>query len=120
MATHDGEVPRIAKLTVVTLDGGASRPRVAFVAGGRDVLEVDAAGALQQVPACGGDIAELTGGAREHRLRQHRVPGPDPAVGGEIAVRDRGADPQPATVVVLDPAGGKPADVDEQVRRGDT
>src|SRR5690606_10496989 len=41
----------------------AAAARGALVAGGGGVLEVDAAGALQQVPAGGGGIAQLARGA---------------------------------------------------------
>ena len=73
-------------------DRGAAAAGLALVAGRRDVLEVDAAGALQRVAAGGGHVAQLAGGAGEQGLGEHRVALADPAVGRELAVGDGGAD----------------------------
>ena len=56
---------------------------LALVAGRGRVVEVGAAGALQQVAADGRLVAQLARGAGEQRLREHRVAGAHPGVGGE-------------------------------------
>ena len=78
---------------VEAFDGGASAAGGALVARGKGgVHEVVAAGALEEVAAGGGHVAELRGGSAEKRLREERVVGADDLVVGEVAVADAGAD----------------------------
>ena len=74
----------------------AACPASRLLHGCRDVLEVRAAGALQQVAAGGGQVAELPRGAGEQRLGEHREALAHPRIGGEVAVGHGGADPQAA------------------------
>ena len=64
---EDGEVAVLAR------PRRAARSRRPLVARLRDVLEVHAAGALQQVAADGGHVAQLSGRPGQQRLGQHRV-----------------------------------------------
>jgi hypothetical protein len=63
-------------LAGVAADGRAAAARLALVAGLVGVVEVGAAGALQQVAGGGRLVAQLAGGARQQRARQHRVVAP--------------------------------------------
>ena len=96
MATHAVRVPEDREVAVLALAGRAAGARRALVARLRDVLEVGAAGALQQVAADGGDVAQLPRGAGQQRLRQQRVALAHDRVRGQRAVGDAGADPQSA------------------------
>ena len=80
------------QVAVVALRRWAARPALALVAGPGDVLEVDAAGALQQIAPDCGDIAWLAGGAREQGLCQNGVACPDRRIGSEVGVADQRAD----------------------------
>ena len=80
----------------VAADGRAAGAGGALVAGGGDVLEVDAAGALQQVARGGGEVAQLAGGGGKQGAGEHGVVAADDGVGGEVAVADVGADAQRA------------------------
>ncbi len=80
-------------VAVEALDGGTAAARSALVARGKGgVHEVVAAGALEQVAAGGGHVAELWGGSAEKGLREERIVGADDFVVGEIAVADSGSD----------------------------
>ena len=59
-------------VAVLALARGAAGAGAALVAGLRDVLEVAAARALEQVAADGGEVAQLAGGAGEQRLARAR------------------------------------------------
>ena len=58
---------------VEAADRRAARARLAFVAGRRDVVEVGAARALQEVAADRRHVAQLLRGAGQQRARQHRI-----------------------------------------------
>ena len=58
----------------------------ALVARRGAILEVRASGALQQIPRRGGEIAQLTGGSGNERLREDRVAPADQRMGGEFGV----------------------------------
>jgi hypothetical protein len=116
---QDGQV---AVLTRPRRAASARRPLVAWLG---HVLEVRAAGALEQVAADGSRVPQLPGRPGQHGLRQHRVPGAHPRVGGQVAVAHPGADPQPAPLSliaalsrVLDGVREQPGHVDEQVGGG--
>ena len=67
------DVPKIACMPVETVDGIATRIRVAFVAARRLVVKVIAARALHQIAADRRHIANLPGRAEQNRLRQKRI-----------------------------------------------
>jgi hypothetical protein len=96
-----------------------ARARSALVARLGDVLEVRAARALQQVAADGRDVAQLPRGAGQQGGREQRIALPHRAIGGEVAVADGGADPQPAAGEVVDVRVWQPRDVDEALGRLD-
>ena len=52
-------VPRMAWMRLTPADGGAAGPGLALVAGGRGVVEIVASGALDEVAARGGGVAQL-------------------------------------------------------------
>ena len=95
----------------------AAGARVAFVAGGGRVVEVVAAGPLQQVAAGRRLVAQLPAGAGEQRPREQRPVAANGRVGGEVAVADQRADPQAALRGRLDAVEVEPVDVDQPVRR---
>jgi hypothetical protein len=95
------------------LDGGATRPGLALVAGAYlGIAEVAASGALQQVAADGGHVAQLGGGAEQQRLADERQPVPHCGVGGQLLHRGQRGDPQPVAVTADSPQR-QPSDVDE-------
>ncbi len=107
-------------VAVLARDGGAAAAGHPLVAGPADVREVAAAGALQQVSADGGHVAQLPRRPGQDRLGERRVAAPDLGVGGQVAVGDGGADPQPALGCRLDPVERQLADVDEPCGALDT
>ena len=111
-------MPEDREVAVVTRRAPGSRlPGSPLVARLGDVLEVDAAGALEQVAADRRHVAQLTGGAR--RAAPGRAPGSASRTRWSAArslLRHRGADPQPAVGHPVDPVERKPRDVDEQRR----
>jgi len=100
---------------VVAFDGRATRARLALVAGHGVVAEVHAAGALQEVAAGGGHVAQLRRGAGEQRLRQHPVAARDGRMVGEVGVANQRADLQAAVGELLHLVERKPVDVDDQL-----
>ncbi len=98
---------------VLAGDGGATAARRPLVARLAHVGEVAAAGALEEVAAHGGHVAQLPGGTGQHRLGQRRVAAAHLGVRGEVAVGDGGADAQSALGRDLDAVQGEFADVDE-------
>ena len=75
----------------------AARPRFPLVARHRRVVEVLAPRALQEVPAVGGHVAELSGRASDDRLREKRVVLAYERVVGGVRVPRQGADRDAAT-----------------------
>ena len=108
--------PRIAWIRLKPPIAEQPEPGFALVAAGGRVVEVGAAGALEQVAADRRLVAQLARRAGEQRLREHRIAGAHPGVGGGVGVRRLGADPQPAVRQLLDLLQRQAADVD-QVRR---
>ncbi len=100
-------------IAVHPLPRPAAAARHPLVAGLGQVLEVRAAGALEQVAAGRGRVAQLPGGAREQRLGQRRTAVADGRVGGEVAVADHRPDPQAAVRQLLHFVQREPGDVDE-------
>ena len=94
----------------------AAAARAAFVAGLVGVVEIRAAGALQQVAGGRRLVAQLAGSAGQQRARQQAIVPPHPRIGGEIGVAHQRADAQAAFRRRLDLVERKPVDVD-QMRR---
>ncbi len=84
--------PQDGEFAVVALPRGTAAARHPLVAGLGDVLEVDAAGALQQVHAGGGQVAQLARSTGEHGLGEQGIAAADRTIGGEVAVAYQGAD----------------------------
>ncbi len=101
-------------VAVDAVAGAAAAARVPLVAGFVQVLEVGAAGALEQVAAGGGGVAQLRGGAREECLGQGRPAFPHPRVGGQVAVADVAPTLRGAVGQLLDGVQRQPADVDQR------
>src|SRR5699024_1510338 len=97
----------------------ATRTRLTLVARRGHVLEVDAAGALEEIAAGGGGVAQLPGGAGEQCAGQHRVVAADARVRRQIAVADHRADADTAVVEILHGVQVEAVDVDDRVRGGD-
>ena len=121
----DGHVGRVHRHAVfggaeyrvvadIAADGRASRAGRAFVARGRDVLEVDTSGALQEVSRRRREVAQLTRRGRQQGAREHRVAAADDGVGGEVTVADVCADPQAAARQLLDVGERQVTDVDDE------
>src|SRR5438270_14099621 len=103
------------QVAVLTLACRAARRRPALVARFGDVLEVRAAGALEQVATDRGQVSDLPRCSRQQRLAENRVVAPDSRVGGEIRVADRGADAQSTAGELLDLRQRQAGDVDQLV-----
>lgn len=82
---------------------GAAAARLALVAWRGGVVEILAAGTLQQVAAGAGHVAQLRRGAGEDRLDEQGIIRLDGGMPGQFGVADQGPDQQAA--------GGRPADV---------
>ena len=101
---------------VEAADGRAARAGLAFVAGRRNVVEVGAARALQEVAADRRHVAQLLRGAGQQRARQHRIAPLHHWVIGKIGVAHERPDAKAAACGLLDLVERKPGDVD-QLRR---
>ena len=106
-------VPRIAFMRLRPSMAEQPVPRLAFVAGRRDVVEIGAARALQEIAAGGRHVAQLLRGAGQQRARQHRIAPLHQRVIGEIGVAHERADAKPAACGLLDLVERKPGDVDQ-------
>lgn len=85
---------------------GASAARLALVAWRVGVVEILAAGTLQQVAAGAGHVAQLRRGAGEDRLGEQGIVRLHGGIPGQFGVADQGPDQQAA--------GGRPADAQRQ------
>src|SRR5579864_8308519 len=112
--TEDGQV------AVMALARGTATARHALIARLRDILEVDAARTLQQVSAGRRQVAQLARGAREQRLREHRVARAYRAISSEFAIAHHRPDTYSSVRKQLDAVVGKARDVDEQMRLRDS
>ena len=109
-------VPRIALHAVEAVDGRAAAAGLALVAGRRDVVEIEAARALQEVAAGRRHVAQLLRRAGQDRARQQRIALLDQRVVGEVGVRHQRADAQAAARRLLDAVERQPRDVDQPRR----
>ena len=105
------------EVAVLALERRAAGAGAALVARLRDVLEVAAARALEEVAADGREVAQLAGGAGEDGVTENGVALADQRVRGEVGVADGGADPH-AVGGLLDRVVGEAGDVDEARRLG--
>ena len=113
VATQAGECPSTARLRWSPSTRRAAGARLALVARLGDVLEVGAAGPLQQVAAGGRHVAQLARRARQQRLGEHRVARRAPC--GSAArslLRHRAPIAQPAVGQLIDPVERQAGDVD--------
>ena len=81
---------------------GAAAARLALIAGRRGVVEVIAAGALQEIAAGRGHVAQLRRSAGEEGAAQHWIAFGYQRVIGEVGVRHQRADAQAAVIGLLD------------------
>jgi hypothetical protein len=98
------------------LQRAAAGAWLAFVAGLGGVVEVRATGALHQVAADGGLVAQLRRGAGDQGVGQHRIERAHAPVRGRRAVADHCADAQTAVGRRLDLRQRQAPDID-QMRR---
>jgi hypothetical protein len=97
---------------IVAVDGGAAAARLAFVAGRRCVVEVVAAGALQEVAARRCHITELLRGAGHDRAGENRIALLYQWVIGEIGVAYERSNTQPTVRRVFNLVQRQPRDID--------
>ena len=84
------------------VDRTAAAAGLALVAGLVDIGEIETPGALTQIAAGRGLVAQLLGGAGEDRAGQHRIIGADARMHSRCSIRGERADPQSAVFRVLD------------------
>ena len=101
---------------VDALDRRAAAAGLAFVAGRRGVIEIEAARALQEIAAGRRHVAQLLRGAGQDRAREQRIALLDQRVVGEVGVRHERADAQAAVRRLLDGLQRQPRDVDQPRR----
>ena len=94
----------------------AARARLPLVAARSiDIVEIQAAGPLEDVAADRRHVADLRGGTGEQRTREHRVAAAYERMGGKGGVPDRGIDQQSAALAFPDGAA-QVADVHQFAR----
>src|SRR5699024_4143016 len=103
----------------VPVEGRAAGSRLTLVARRGDVLEVGAPGALEEVAAGGGEVAQRAGGPGAQGAGEGRVARTDRTVRGEVAAAGGPPDAQATVGQLLDLGEGEVADIDEQVGRLD-
>jgi hypothetical protein len=86
-----------------------------LIAGAAGIAEVSAAGPLKQVPTNRGHITQLRRGAREKRLRDHRIRGRNRRVSRHVAHARERTNLEPMRHC-LDAPMGKAVDIDERMR----
>ena len=98
---------------------GTAAAGLAFVARLVGVIEIRATGALEQIAGGRRLVAQLAGGARKQRAREHAIVAPHALVGGEIGVAHQRADAQPAVGRRFDLVEREAVHVDQVRRRFD-
>ena len=98
---------------VKSVDRAAAGTRLALIAGGVRVVEIEAAGPLQEIAAGRGHVAELRRRAGKNRARQHRIALRDAFVISEVAVGDQRADAQPPCFGILNLRQRETSNVDQ-------
>ncbi|MNP22953.1 hypothetical protein D3C76_1156440 [compost metagenome] len=104
---------------VQTVPGRATAAGPAFVARYARVIEVITAGALQQVAAGAGHVAQLRRGARQDGLGQQRIAALDPRVPGQVGIAHQGSDHHPAGRGFTEVRQGQAGDVDQVLGTGE-
>jgi len=110
-AVFAGTENRVDAIAPVTRT--ATGARLALVAGRGGVVEVVATGALQQVAAGAGHVAQLRRCPGKNRLAQQRIALFDLRVPGQVGVANQRTDAQAALGGLLDLAQRQAVDVDE-------
>src|SRR5260370_5254508 len=108
--------PKDSAVALIALARGAAAARYPLVAGLGDVLEVDAASPLQQVPASRGEVAEVARDSSEQRLAEQGIAGANGAIGREVAVAHHCPDAEAPIGERFDTVIGKVGDIDQQIR----
>jgi len=113
-ALGDGVQPVVAVTRV------AARTGIAFIAGTGSVVEIGAAGPLQEIAADRSGVAKLRRRSGQERFGDGRKAPGEGAIVSEIRIADECADPHPAVGEILDAVEvGKMADVDDAMRAAD-
>jgi hypothetical protein len=92
---------------------GAPGSWFSLIAGAAGIAEVSAAGSLQQVSTNRSHVTQLRGGAREKRLRDHRIRSRNRTVGRHLGHACERTDLEPIRRY-LDAPMGKAVDIDER------
>ena len=106
-------------LAAEAADCGASAAGPAFVARLVSIVEIGAAGALQQITRRRRLVAQLARGAREQRPREQPVIAPDPWIGGKVGVAHQSANAQTPFGRRLDLVERQAVHIDQMGRRLD-
>src|SRR5260221_3492884 len=101
---------------VIASARGTATARHALIAWLGDILEVDAARALQQIPPGRRQVAQLARGSREQRLGKYGIALANRAISSEVAVAHHGTDADSPIGQQLDAVVGQVCDVDQQLR----
>jgi len=105
---------------VVAVTRVAARTGIAFIAGTGSVVEIGAAGPLQEIAADRSGVAKLRRRSGQERFGDGRKAPGEGAIVSEIRIADECADPHPAVGEILDAVEvGKMADVDDAMRAAD-
>ncbi len=105
--------------SVHTVDRRTTGSRRTLVARRRRIVEVVAAGALQEVAAHTGRVAELRRSAGQDRTREQRITLLDPDVVRDLRVGRQRPEAEPTVLALLDRAKREMRDVDQPARAGD-
>src|SRR6516165_10776758 len=94
----------------------AASARLALIAGHRGVVEIKAAGPLEQIASGRSHVAELSRGPSKNGARQQRIARLDALVVSEVAIRHERADAQTAGFSPLNLRKRQSGDVDQPSR----
>ena len=100
-------------------DGGTAAAGLPFVARLVGVVEIRAAGALQEIARGRRLVAKLSRGPREQRAGEQAIVAPHARVGGKVGIAHQRADAQASLGSGLDPVERKPVDIDQMAGRFD-
>src|SRR5216683_2019748 len=91
----------------------AAGARTTLVAGFCDVVEIIAAGSLEQIAAGRGLVAQLRAGTSQQRTAEDAITLPHAPVGGEIAIANQRSNAQAAIGGVFDLVERQAVDIDQ-------
>ncbi|KPZ03471.1 sensory box/GGDEF domain/EAL domain-containing protein [Pseudomonas syringae pv. spinaceae] len=111
-----GAEDRVVAIQAITC--GATGAGLALVARHAGVVEVIATGALQQVTARAGHVAQLRRGTRQHGLAQQRITRFDQRVIRKVGVAHQRTDHQPARRRLADIAQRQAGDINQVLGLG--